>query len=112
LVELLVVIGIIALLIGILLPVLSKARIQAQKTACLSNMRQLGTALQLYASENNDCVPVGYIDEKQFSYVVVWNNSDSRSPAVQELGVLVTAGSIKGRTSLLLPHRRRPAIPV
>jgi prepilin-type N-terminal cleavage/methylation domain-containing protein len=94
LVELLVVIGIIALLIAILLPVLGKAREASQKTVCLSNMRQLGTALQLYASENHDCLPVGYIQEKQFSYVVNWNNNDLNSPAVAMLGVLVTTNCI------------------
>jgi prepilin-type N-terminal cleavage/methylation domain-containing protein len=103
LVELLVVIGIIALLISILLPTLSKARESANRTACLSNMRQLGTAMQLYASENRDCVPTGYIFQKQFSYVVVWNNSNPLSPAVQELGVLVTAGSIKDGKAYYCP---------
>lgn len=57
LVELLVVIGIIALLIGILLPTLARAREQANRTKCLSNLRQLGQALYLYASESKDRLP-------------------------------------------------------
>jgi general secretion pathway protein G len=57
LVELLVVIGIIALLIAILMPALSKAKGQAQWAACMSNMRQLGQALLMYANENKQNLP-------------------------------------------------------
>jgi prepilin-type N-terminal cleavage/methylation domain-containing protein len=60
LVELLVVIGIIALLVAILLPSLGRAREQARQTACLSNLRQLGMMYQLYANDNHDQIPLGY----------------------------------------------------
>lgn len=60
LVELLVVIGIIALLVSILLPALNKARDAATITSCLSNMRQLGTAMQMYASDWRGFCPGNY----------------------------------------------------
>jgi prepilin-type N-terminal cleavage/methylation domain-containing protein/prepilin-type processing-associated H-X9-DG protein len=57
LVELLVVIGIIALLISILLPALNKARDAANTTACLSNQRQLALMLHMYTTENRGSFP-------------------------------------------------------
>jgi prepilin-type N-terminal cleavage/methylation domain-containing protein/prepilin-type processing-associated H-X9-DG protein len=57
LVELLVVIGIIALLISILLPSLSRAREQGKQVKCLSNLRQLGMALVTYTNENKGRYP-------------------------------------------------------
>src|ERR1700728_289483 len=56
LVELLVVIGIIALLISIILPSLASAREQSRTIKCLSNMRQIGTAMTMYYSENKGCI--------------------------------------------------------
>src|SRR3954452_12099630 len=57
LVELLVVIGIIAVLIGILLPVLSVAQESARRVKCASNLRQLGQGMLSYASANNGQFP-------------------------------------------------------
>jgi len=57
LVELLVVIGIIALLISILLPVMGRARKSAQTVACASNMRQLGFAFNMYVNESKGYLP-------------------------------------------------------
>jgi prepilin-type N-terminal cleavage/methylation domain-containing protein/prepilin-type processing-associated H-X9-DG protein len=61
LVELLVVIGIIAVLISILLPVIGRAREQARGVQCMSNMRQIGTAALLYSHDNKGVIlPMGY----------------------------------------------------
>jgi prepilin-type processing-associated H-X9-DG protein len=57
LIELLVVTGTITLLMGMLLPALNKARAQAQQTQCMSNLRQFGMALQMYADANQGLVP-------------------------------------------------------
>jgi prepilin-type N-terminal cleavage/methylation domain-containing protein/prepilin-type processing-associated H-X9-DG protein len=60
LIELLVVIAIIAILAALLLPTLGRAKESARGTACISNLRQIGIALQLYVDANNQRLPTMY----------------------------------------------------
>ncbi|HEY5505080.1 MAG TPA: type II secretion system protein, partial [Sedimentisphaerales bacterium] len=54
LVELLVVISVIGLLMGILIPAMGKARAAANRTYCMSNLRQIGVAFRAYLDDNRD----------------------------------------------------------
>jgi prepilin-type processing-associated H-X9-DG protein len=63
LIELLVTIGIIALLIGLLLPVLGRARQQSRKTVCASHLREVGLALILYANTNRGWIYPVQVDQ-------------------------------------------------
>src|SRR5437588_10344522 len=74
LVELLVVIGIIAVLIGIILPALGRARESSRRAACLSNLRQLGMMIQFYANDYKDQVPLGYSNGQPWSGYYICQN--------------------------------------
>ena len=73
LVELLVVIGIIALLIGVLLPTLSRARATAKRLACLSNLRQMAVEAQQYVNENQGHYPSSQFMSADLNTFYCWD---------------------------------------
>jgi prepilin-type N-terminal cleavage/methylation domain-containing protein len=104
LVELLVVIGIIALLIAILLPALSRAREQAKTAQCLSNLRQLATVYQLYANDWRDAIPIGYRDGSPWTGYYICESS-TRYPL---MGRLYDAGYFTSPEAFFCPSQTDP----
>jgi prepilin-type N-terminal cleavage/methylation domain-containing protein/prepilin-type processing-associated H-X9-DG protein len=84
LVELLVVVGIIALLIGILLPVLSKARESANRTKCAANLRSIGQAAHVFASQHNGYFPRAFITGTGNPMPSDFDASDERPPGLTQ----------------------------
>jgi len=86
-IELLVVIGVIALLVALLLPALQKARGQAQAISCASNLRQWGIGAQIWSLDNRGELPS--IDERTPWYWEIYTKMQ-RAPTYQQYGMIPT----------------------
>jgi prepilin-type N-terminal cleavage/methylation domain-containing protein/prepilin-type processing-associated H-X9-DG protein len=93
LIELLVVIAIIAILAAILFPVFAQAREKARQTSCLSNEKQLGTALLMYTQDYDEMYAVGFGSTD-------WTGTDlwvqNVQPYIKSVGVFVCPDDSKG----------------
>jgi prepilin-type N-terminal cleavage/methylation domain-containing protein len=106
LVELLVVIGIIALLISILLPALTKAKEQANRVACGSNLRQLGIAMQLYTSDNKGFFPACAAGERPEDWIYWQSNRNvNNGPIVKYLGKQFNPALYRCKSDVISPGR-------
>lgn len=98
-IELLVVIGVIALLIGILVPTLARAKENALRASCLSNLRVVKDALNHYANQYAGRVPIGYHVTRQCNQLI-WNHRDRQ---FQVFGWIHRSGVLADPSALFCP---------
>jgi prepilin-type N-terminal cleavage/methylation domain-containing protein len=96
LIELLVVIAIIAILAAILFPVFAQARERARMIGCLSNARQLGTVLRMYAQDYDETYPKPDIVESDaYADIYIWRNAVQ--PYMKNKGIFACPSNPKSR---------------
>jgi prepilin-type N-terminal cleavage/methylation domain-containing protein/prepilin-type processing-associated H-X9-DG protein len=106
LIEILVVIGIIGVLLAILLPAIEHARHQAYKDKCASNLRQIGQAMTIYATENRGSFArVRYVPGQP----PVYGTGAAAADPLAATGVVVAPNDVTGAAFLLLLRQRMPA---
>lgn len=104
LVELLVVIGVIAILLSLLLPALNKARDRAKRVNCLSNIRSVAQAVHIYASTSGGVMPASVYSNGQWCYAFDAKNSTNPAAGAMGLGLLIERNILNVTAAAKLLH--------
>ena len=114
LIELLVVIAIIAILAAILFPVFARARENARRASCQSNMKQLGLAFVMYAQDYDETLPIGTDDSPSGNWGASWAgrlNSYVKSPQLYQCPSDTTNPKGSATFSVALSYNYNRSIP-